>query len=97
MSIASIFATYCALVHAYGFGRAIVCMLNILAGTFSLLFFVAAFFSHKEENSRNAIASCVLGALILVGALLTAAIVFQPVVDDSPSSVFMLGPLLIQD
>ena len=52
-------------------------MLTILLGLSSSLFFAAAYHSASEEHSRNALATGVLGAMILGGSFFIAAIVFQ--------------------
>ena len=73
-----LFCIYLSLVPFYGMGRAIVCLLTILLGlSSSSLFFAAAYHSASEKHSRNALATGVLGAMILGGSFFIAAIVFQ--------------------
>ena len=73
----AIVSIYLALAKIYGFGRAVVCCLNLLCASFSILFLAAAWQSVREENFRNAIAATVLAILILLGSLLTASFVFR--------------------
>lgn len=77
--IATVFiAVYLALAKTYGFGRAIFCWLNLGLGISSLMFFATAFYSYKEQNSRNALGAGLLGMMVLLGSMLAAALVFQP-------------------
>lgn len=75
-------AFYFALAQRYGFGRAILCLANLILAASSLLFFATAYSSFKEENTRNAAAATLLGVLILSGALLVGLLLFQPIAKE---------------
>lgn len=75
-----ILATYLSLAKEYGLGRGLLCFLTIFQAFSSLLFFWTAFQAWKDENKRTMAASLLLGVIILIGSLLLAWIVFQPVV-----------------
>lgn len=79
---------YASLVPSYGFGRAIVCLITLLLGCSSVLFFGAALNALIEEQLRNALAAAILGALILSGATLMGTIVFHR--PPEPASAFEL-------
>ena len=73
------FCVYLGLSSFYGWGRAVLCVLNILMGACSLLFVGTAWASLREDNLRNAAGSLIIATMILSGSLLCAALVFQPV------------------
>lgn len=72
----SIVCAYCALVPAYGIGRAIVCLATLGLAVSSLLFFVAAYHSFSDDDLRSGMAASLLAAMILTGSIFIAAIVF---------------------
>lgn len=75
--LTGIVSIYASLVPSYGWGRAILCLFTILIALSSLLFYAAAYHSLSEEHSRTALATAVLGVLILSGSLVISMIVFQ--------------------
>ena len=77
---------YLALAAQYGFGRGLLCLTTLLQGLTSIVFFVAAYHSMQEEHPRNALASSILGCLILIGSILLGIIVFQPIAKEDPSA-----------
>ena len=77
---------YLSLAQSYGIGRAIVCLLTILLGLSSSLFFAASYHSVREEQFRNGLATAVLAIMILSGAVMIGTIVFQPITSVFESS-----------
>ena len=71
-------ALYLSLGRVYGYGCAIACMFCVVLLLMGLLFFVSAWFCHREENTRNAVACVLIGSLILFGTAIIALLVFQP-------------------
>lgn len=86
----AILSLYFAFAARYGYGRAILCCFTVVQALSSIIFFVAAYHSHKQEHPRNALAATLLGVMILIGALLLAVLVFQPIEPPAPSQ-FDLG------
>ena len=62
-------------------GVPLVCLIVLLQGASSILFFVAARHSLAAEHRRNALAAVLLGLLVLAGAILLGLVVFQPPAD----------------
>ena len=81
---------YLALANQYGFGRAIVCFLVVIQAISSVIFFTASYHSMRDEHPRNALAAFLLGLLILIGSMLLAYMVFQPVSDPADPFVNQL-------
>lgn len=63
----AIVSIYLALAKIYGFGRVVVCCLNLLCTSFTIVFLAAAWQSVREENHRNGLAATLLASFILLG------------------------------
>lgn len=73
----TVLGAYLALAKVYGFGRAVLCLLNLSLVFVASLFLIAAWYCWVDEQRRNALAATTLALLILGGAVLVASVVFR--------------------
>ena len=78
LAVTTVLAIYASLVPVYGPGRAVVCLLTLGLGCSSAIFYTAAVSALQDEQLRPAMATALLGTMILTGAMLIGLIVFVP-------------------
>ena len=72
-----IICLYLSLAKYYGYGRAVMCILNLSCATFAIVFVAAARECYREANLKAAASAALLAMLILAGALVVGIFVFS--------------------